>query len=204
MRAMTKRRIHALVSGLAAALALSFSTQRINRALAQKSTDPTTSAPRSNRADEAPTGPLDFRCDRMNMTSKPNKVRCRGHIVARRDNLLVCCDRFEGAADDEWQWREFTCVDRVRAVRNDELMWSEKAHFDLKTGKLVLTGEPRLRRGPNLLDGVKIVIDTDSDRARVTKPRGRLEPDNEDVADNFTIPEGELPTECPLPLKDES
>lgn len=157
---------------------------------------------RANR--EAPTGPLDFRCDKMNLASKPYRVRCRGNIVARRDNLLVCCDRFEGIGDESGQWREFTCIDRVRAVRSDELMWSKRAHFDLETGNLTLTGEPRLRRGANVLDGETIVIETETDRARVVKPRGRLEPDAKEAAPPIAIPQGELPATCPLPATSDS
>lgn len=157
---------------------------------------------RANR--EAPTGPLDFRCDKMNLASKPYRVRCRGNIVARRDDLLVCCDRFEGISDESGQWREFTCIDRVRAVRGDELMWSKRAHFDLETGNLTLTGEPRLRRGANVLDGETIVIETETDRARVVKPRGHLEPDAKEVAPPIAIPQGELPATCPLSATSDS
>lgn len=147
----------------------------------------------------APTGPLDFRCDEMNLESKPNRVSCTGNVVARRDTLLVCCDRFEGAADNQWQWRSFKCVNDVRAVRGSELMWSDQALFNLDTGELMLTGRPRLRRGPNLIDGTEISIETETDRARVIRPRGRLAPDASETPFAFAIPKGQLPAKCPLP-----
>ncbi len=156
--------------------------------------------PSANR--KAPTGPLDFRCDSMNLESKPNRVSCSGNIVARRDDLLVCCERFEGAADDQWQWRSFKCINDVRAVRGSELMWSDEARFNLESGELVLTGRPRLRRGPNLLDGTEILIETETDRARVIKPRGRLDPDAENIPDAYSIPKGKLPSKCPLPSRE--
>lgn len=152
---------------------------------------------------DAPEGPLDFRCDRMNLESKPNKGVCTGNIVARRDTLLVCCDKFEANADDKWDWQQFVCVDRVRALRGDELMWSDRAHFNLETGALTLTGRPRLRRGPNLLRGDRIVIDTKSDRAQVIKPRGVLDPDSA-LETAVSMPSGELPSRCPLPAREDS
>lgn len=151
---------------------------------------------------KAPEGPLDFRCDRMNLESKPNKGFCTGNIVARRDTLLVCCDRFEASANDKWDWQQFVCVDRVRALRGDELMWSERAHFNLDTGALTLTGNPRLRRGPNLLRGDRIVIDTRTDRAQVIRPRGILDPDAE-IPEAAALPSGELPAKCPLPARED-
>lgn len=147
-----------------------------------------------------PKGPLDFRCDQMNLESKPNQAICTGNVVARRDNLLVCCERFEASADTKWDWQTFLCMDRVRALREDEWMWSERAEFDLKTGLLTLTGKPRLRRGPNLLRGTSIVIDTESDRAKVLKPRGVLDPDAE-MPQPMPIPAGNLPSKCPLPKR---
>ncbi|MEO0811763.1 MAG: hypothetical protein AAFY60_02790 [Myxococcota bacterium] len=148
-----------------------------------------------------PTGPLDFRCDSMNFESKPNRVECIGNIVARRDTLLVCCERFEGDADDKWQWKSFKCINSVRAVRGGELMWSDQARFDLTSGDLLLTGRPRLRRGPNLLDGDEILIETETDKARVVRPRGRLDPDAGEPQEAFSIPKGKLPAKCPLPRR---
>lgn len=156
-------------------------------------------APESAR--QAPTGPLDFRCDTMNLESKPNRVSCTGNVVARRDNLLVCCERFEGDADNQWQWQTFRCIKDVRAVRGTELMWSDEARFNLENGELVLTGHPRMRRGPNLLDGTEISIETETDRARVIRPRGRLVPDAEELPPSVAVPEGELPQKCPLPRR---
>jgi lipopolysaccharide export system protein LptA len=146
-------------------------------------------------------GPLDFRCDDMNVVSKPNKVLCKGTVLVRRTDVLLCCDVFEGFADDKWGWEKFTCAGNVRAHRGDELMWSEHAEFLLGTSDLILTGKPRLQRGASLLNGERIVIDVKNDKARIEKPRGRIQ--QADVSDVPPLAphtdDTPLPETCPVP-----
>lgn len=150
-----------------------------------------------------PDGPLDFRCDNTRIHNKPNRVVCVDNVVARRGNLLVCCQTFEGFADDKWGWQRFTCNGDVRAQRSDELMWSEKSEFVLETSDLVLTGKPlpMVRRGKSLLEGIKITVNTRQDHAYVTKPRGRIEQSDEKNSVPVVVPfalEGALPEKCPI------
>lgn len=147
-------------------------------------------------------GPLDFRCDGMRVTSKPNRVTCEGNVIVRRADLLVCCELFEGVADEKWSWLSFVCKRDVRGARVDELMWSQQADFDLTTGVLVLTGKPRLQRGASLVDGERVVIETETERARIDKPQGRITPSELEAPQGpaSLVPLGaELPAICPVP-----
>lgn len=145
--------------------------------------------------------PLDFRCDGMQVNSKPNRSLCKGNVVVRRPDLLLCCNVFEGRAADDWQWDSFTCVDDVRAKRGDELMWADQADFVVATDDLTLTGRPLLHRGKSLLTGERIVINIKSDRARIEKPRGHLGRDSDlQLSEIEPVPEGTpLPAVCPIP-----
>ena len=87
-------------------------------------------------------GPVDFRCDNMFVYTKPNRNVCRANVVIRRGELLVCCELFEGQADEKWVWQSFTCSQDVRAQRGTELVWADKAEFFQGTSDLVLTGRP--------------------------------------------------------------
>ena len=143
--------------------------------------------------------PLDFRCDNMQVFSKPNRTVCQANVVVRRGDLLLCCVTFEGFADDAWGWQRFICTENVRARRIDEIMWSDRAEFVLATNELFLTGRPLLKRGKSLLEGERVVVDIKDDHARVEKPRGHFE------AANAAAPEpplpalvGPLPMTCPL------
>lgn len=146
-------------------------------------------------------GPLDFRCDGMQVFSKPNRVLCQGNVVVRRTDLLVCCEEFEGIADENWSWQQFTCTRDVRALRSDELMWSDKATFVLGTSELVLTGKPRLQRGTSVLEGERVLVNVESDRARIEKPRGRIMPAEVRAppAPGQASADEPLPATCPVP-----
>jgi len=144
--------------------------------------------------------PLEYRSDTMQVFTKPNRAVLRSNVVIRRGDLLVCCENFEGLADAEWGWQRFVCTEKVVAQRSDETMWADKAEFILETSDLILTGKPLLQNGKSFLEGTRIIVDTERDRARVIKPRGRIYSAKESVKSRPPVTiEGELPATCPLP-----
>jgi lipopolysaccharide export system protein LptA len=136
-------------------------------------------------------GPLDFRCDKMQVLTKPNRTLCEGNVVFRRGTAFVCCKHFEGFANDKWDLERGVCTDDVRAQRGEELMWSEKADYTAQSGELVLTGRPVLRRGLNIIEGERVVALVNEDQARVDKPKGHLVPEEQAPAT------GAKPAEAP-------
>jgi len=159
-------------------------------------------APATKPAAPDQQGPIDYRCDGMQIFSKPNRVVCTGNVVMRRRDVLLCCERFEGVADDKWQWDKFTCTTDVRGQRPDELMESDDAVFVLGTNNLVLTGRPRLQRGTSLLAGEKIIVDVQTNEAHIEKPRGRIEQADSKIDKTPLAPqvdEKQLPATCPVP-----
>jgi lipopolysaccharide transport protein LptA len=145
--------------------------------------------------------PLEYRADAMQVLTKPNRMVLRGNVVVRRGPLMVCCETFEGLADEKWGWQQFVCTEKVVARRGDETMWANRAEFMLETSDLILTGEPLLERGKSYLEGNRIIVDTERDRARVEKPRGRIHSAREPIGVRAPPPPPgkELPATCPLP-----
>ncbi len=157
-------------------------------------------AAKSNAAGQQ--GPIDYRCDGMQIFSKPNRVECKGNVVVRRRDVLLCCEYFEGIADDQWQWQKFICKNDVRAQRPDELVESDEAVFELGSSNLLLTGRPRLQRGQSLLAGERIVVDVNTNEAHIEKPRGRIEQADSKLDNKPLTPqidEKQLPGTCPVP-----
>lgn len=149
-------------------------------------------------------GPVEFVCDSLQLFNKPRRVVCTKNVVARRGDLTLCCDHFEGIMNDKNEWERLICSHHVRAQRGDEIMWSDKAIFIMATSDLILTGRPRVRRGQSVLAGERIVIDTKNDRAHIEQPRGRVEPVTEGAAPIRPLPlTGELPRRCPVPSSPE-
>jgi lipopolysaccharide export system protein LptA len=144
-------------------------------------------------------GPLDFRCDNMQVQSKPNRTICRKNVVLRRADLFVCCDLMESFADDKWDWEKVICKSNVRALRQEDLVWADRAELQINASDLILTGKPKVKRGANILAGQRVIINVESDRARIEHPRAYFNKN----AKKVTLPaipwEGELPTKCPLP-----
>lgn len=144
-------------------------------------------------------GPLDFRCDNMQVDTKPNRAVCRGNVVVRRDALLVCCRTFEGFADDKWEWQRFVCQDDVRARRGDETMWAQRGEFVLATSDLMLTGKPHVQRGKSMFEGRRVLINVKSDRANISQPRGLFVSAEKLAPAVSLVPEGQpLPAVCPI------
>ncbi|MEZ4269978.1 MAG: LptA/OstA family protein [Myxococcota bacterium] len=143
--------------------------------------------------------PVDFRCDGMHVDTQPRRMVCRGNVVAQQKGLLICCEEFVGYAKADGSWTHFVCSKDVRAQRNDEQIWSEQATFDLDSGKLFLTGSPKVRRGKSVLSGDRVIVETKRDRVNIDKPRGQVV-SNAAPVQVQVIPEGaELPAICPLP-----
>lgn len=145
-------------------------------------------------------GPVDFRCDNLTIHTKPNRNTCRANVVIRRGDMLVCCEVFEGFADDSWAWQRFTCTKDVRAQRGIETVWADKAEFFTADNDLVLTGHPVLHRGDSVLEGERVILDVKEDHARIFRPRGRMDMEASQLPKTPpAVPDGPLPAVCPIP-----
>lgn len=158
----------------------------------------------NSKEDLAGQGPLQFRCDKMQIFTKPNRTLCVGNVVFRRGPVLACCRTFEGTADENWDLQKATCTEDVRAQRGDETIWSERAEYTPASGDLLFTGRPVVQRGASIIEGERIVANVNEERARVEKPRGQLvsEPPAAVVVPLVTeTPTTPLPVTCPLPAR---
>jgi len=64
-------------------------------------------------------------------------------------------------------------VGRVVITQEDTKAWAQKATYDVVSGKIVLTGSPRIRRGRDVLEGDTITFWRDDNRM-ICEPRARL------------------------------
>ena len=148
-------------------------------------------------------GPLQFRCDKMQILTKPNRTLCLGNVVFRRGTILGCCKAFEGLADEQWNLQKAICNDDVRARRADETMWADHADYVPASGDLVFTGRPVLHRGQSIIEGDRVIANVDAEQAKVEKPRGRLVTEEQRPAltpvNTDAPPTTPLPATCPLP-----
>lgn len=150
--------------------------------------------------------PIEFRCDNMSILSQPNRNVCRQNVVIRRGDLWVCCQYFEGVANEAWQWQHFACHQGVRAQRGADTIWADDAVFFAGSSDLVLSGHPVLQRGSSLLTGERVTIDVHADHAHIERPQGQLrqEPSSAqgpilaEPLQPLVPTSGNLPARCPI------
>jgi lipopolysaccharide transport protein LptA len=118
--------------------------------------------------------PMTFRMDGLHADNVHHTVRGEGHVLLRRDALVLCCDTMTAQADLTWAWTQITCTGRVRASRPGERAWADKATYDPNAQTLTLSGSPRIRREGNVMHGKTIIMHIQDQRIEVLRPRGVL------------------------------
>lgn len=149
-------------------------------------------------------GPIDFRCDRLEVLSKPeHRQICRGHVVVRRDELILCCNALTGASDIDWAVQRISCVGDVRLQRGAQIAWADYGQYDLATGEVVLTGHPVLERAGSRMAAEQLTVRLDEQFARVLRPRGQMTQALPAAAPPAapTWLQGPLPALCPIGAK---
>lgn len=122
-----------------------------------------------------PQGPIEFRCDKLEVRSKPeHRQICRGHVIVRRDDLLLCCTTLTGESSADWALQQIVCTGDVRLKRANQTVWSDAARYDVARGEIWLGGAPLLERDGSQLTGEQIIINLSQEHARVVRPRGQL------------------------------
>ena len=143
---------------------------------------------------------LKFRCDSMEISRAPNRVYCRNNVVARQGSLILCCNGFEGTADDNWEWTNFVCKRDVRAQQQDGRVWASHARYQLSRESVTLSGKPFIQQGKSSMTGSQVTIHIDREQLRVKNPKG--------VVANQPLPPmtvqmatDSLPNRCPIPAR---
>ncbi len=89
----------------------------------------------------------------------------RGPVVLRAPTLTV---RYAGPDRVE----TVEAAGGVDVTRGERRAHADAATLDARTGEIVLTGSPRLSEGPNVLEGTRIVLFLDDERARCEGAEG--------------------------------
>ena len=140
--------------------------------------------------------PIDFRCDAMKVQKNPHIIECVGHVIAVREGMMLCCNKFTIYTDRQWKWEKATCEGDVRSRKADRLIWSEWAQYQPSDGVLVLEKDPLLQRGQSLIRGNRVYFYMKTDETNVEQPSGNVATVS---AENMTwSPPAKLGSQCPL------
>jgi lipopolysaccharide export system protein LptA len=119
-----------------------------------------------------PTAPLDVAAERMELDQATGKIVFEGDVRATQGDVTLRCARLtarlvgEGLADVQ--------AESVTLTTGDWTATAGAARYDDAAGTVALTGSPTVRRGPDVLEGARIVVWPETGRMVVERPRGTV------------------------------
>lgn len=119
--------------------------------------------------------PIDITSDKVEAFWKENLIIFKGNVVARQKDIVIYADMLEALIIEDGKG-----IDRVTAGGNVKIQQGlriahcQKAIFYNRDQKVVLTGEPRVVEGNDVVSGDEIIFDIEKNRVEVKGgPGGR-------------------------------
>jgi lipopolysaccharide export system protein LptA len=119
--------------------------------------------------------PIDITSDKVEAYWKENLIIFKGNVIARQKDIVIYADTVEAVIIEDGKG-----IDRVTAGGNVKIQQGlrvancQKAIFYNRDQKVVLTGEPKVVEGDNIVSGEEIIFDIEKNRVEVKGgPSGR-------------------------------
>lgn len=119
--------------------------------------------------------PIDITSDKVEAYWKENLIIFKGNVIARQKDMVIYADSLEAVIVEDGKG-----IDRVTADGNVKIQQGlriancQKAIFYNRDQKMVLTGEPKVVEGDQMVSGEEIIFDIEKNRVEVKGgPSGR-------------------------------
>jgi lipopolysaccharide export system protein LptA len=119
--------------------------------------------------------PIDITSDKVETYWKENLIVFKGNVIARQKDMVIYADSLEAVIIEDGKG-----IDRVTAGGNVKIQQGlrvancQKAIFYNRDQKVVLTGDPKVMEGDNIVSGEEIIFDIEKNRVDVKGgPSGR-------------------------------
>ncbi len=112
--------------------------------------------------------PIDITSDKVETYSKENVIVFKGNVVARQKDIVLYADSIEA-----FMMRDGKGIERVIASGNVKVQQGlrvancQRAVFNNLDQKVILTGDPRVWEGENIVSGDEIIFDLIQNRVEV-------------------------------------
>ena len=112
--------------------------------------------------------PIDITSDKVESYWKENLIVFKGNVVARQKDIVIYADSLEAVIIEDGKG-----IDRVTAGGNVKIQQGlriahcQKAIFYNRDQKVVLTGDPKVMEGDNIVSGDEIIFDIEKNRVEV-------------------------------------
>jgi lipopolysaccharide transport protein LptA len=111
--------------------------------------------------------PILIKSDSLNLDSQGRKFTYRSNVEITKGDLLITADLVNGSYDEGGQIEKIICEKNVVITRGETLRaTSNRADYDVKGSKIVLTEGPEINDKGNILDADKVTIFVDEDRSK--------------------------------------
>jgi outer membrane protein assembly factor BamD len=119
--------------------------------------------------------PIDVTSDKVETYGKENLVIFKGNVIARQKDMVIYADSVEVLTSEDGKGIErVTAGGNVKIQQGLRVANCQKAVFYNLDQKLVLTGDPKVSEGDNVVLGDEIIFDIDKNRLEVKGgPSGR-------------------------------
>ncbi|OGP90159.1 MAG: lipopolysaccharide transport periplasmic protein LptA [Deltaproteobacteria bacterium RBG_16_48_10] len=122
--------------------------------------------------------PIDIVSDSVETYTKENLILFKGNVMARQKDIVIYADSLEAVIIEDGKGIERVVAGgNVKVQQGIRVANCERAVFYNLEKKVVLTGDPKIREGDNIVSGEEIVFDIDRDRIEVkggTSDRGKV------------------------------
>ncbi len=119
--------------------------------------------------------PIDITSDRVETFSKENLIVFRGNVMARQKDMVIYSDSLEALVFEDGKGIEKVVAGgNVKIQQGLRVANCQKAIFYNRDQRVVLTGDPKVWEGDNLISGEEIIFDIAKNRIEVKGgPGGR-------------------------------
>lgn len=115
---------------------------------------------------------LEIRAARSDWNLRERTAAFDQDVVVTRGDVTMTCSHLDVRYGSASQIDTVVATGTVRVLRGEREATADKAELDGKTGRVVLTGNPRLREGASELVGAVITLWLDDERANCEGEKG--------------------------------
>ncbi|MBF8250548.1 MAG: lipopolysaccharide ABC transporter periplasmic protein LptA [Deltaproteobacteria bacterium] len=112
--------------------------------------------------------PINITSDNMEAETKANRVTFRGNVVARQKDMTITSNELIATyIDGGKELSDVVATGNVRITQQDKIAVADRALFLNTERKIILSGNPKVWQGKDIISGDKIIYFLDEDRTIV-------------------------------------
>ena len=123
--------------------------------------------------------PITVKSNEMTADNKGKTANFSGKVVAKQGDITIFSDKLVVSyADKNSDVEKVEALGNVRIVQQNRTGFADKAVYDSRNGRIVLTGSPKVVQGGDSISGKVITYYVDDDKSEVSSggdPKARVE-----------------------------